>query len=169
MAYPNFNNYPNYNNQFYMQELQGMKDRIDSQMRQMQMQQSQQQQPQQAMQPITQNFQIAPQQNTASELESRFANNIDEVKNTFVMKTGLFITKDFNTLWIKNVNGDVKTFALNEIIEQDPKEIEIQNLKAELERMKGMISNESNTTDVNVEIPKTKSTGIPTTKRNNAK
>ena len=33
-------------------------------------------------QPITQNFQIAPTQNNTNELEAKYANNIDEVKNT---------------------------------------------------------------------------------------
>jgi len=159
MAYPYYSN-----NQFYAQELQSMRDRIDNQLRQFQQTQAQQQVPQ----PITQNFQLAPNP-TNNELESKYVNSIDDVKNTFVMKTGLFITKDFNTLWIKNVNGDVKTFALNEIIEQDPKEIEIQNLKAELERMKGMISNESAITNVDGEISESRPPKIPTNKRSNAK
>lgn len=165
MAYPM---YGNYNNQYYMQELQGMKDRIDSQLRQYQQQNQVQQQPA----PITQNFQIAPTNNN-NELEGRYANNIDEVRNTFVMKTGVFVNKDFTSLWIKNTNGDIKTFELNEVIEQDPKDVEIQNLKNEIERMKGMISyaNEPdvNNTDINEPIEDEKPKRISNNKRTNAK
>ena len=53
-----------------------------------------------------------------------------------------------NTLWIKNTNGDIRTFELNEIIPQDPKDIEINNLKKELQRMREMI-NYGNEPDVN--------------------
>lgn len=63
--------YPNYNNQFYMQDLQGMRDRIDRQLQQMQ----QISQPQQT--PITQNFQLAPSQNNSS---IKYAENLDDVK-----------------------------------------------------------------------------------------
>lgn len=145
MAYPM---YGNYNNQYYMQELQGMKDRIDSQLRQYQQQNQVQQQPA----PITQNFQIAPTNNN-NELESKYANNIDEVRNTFVMKTGIFVNKDLTSLWVKNTNGEIRIFELNEVIEQDEKDLEIQNLRNEIERMRGMINyaNESNvnSTDIN--------------------
>lgn len=144
MAYPM---YGNYNNQYYMQELQGMKDRIDSQLRQYQQQSQIQQQPA----PITQNFQIAPTNNN-NELESKYANNIEEVRNTFVVKTGIFINKDFTNLWVKNTNGTIRNFQLTEIIEQDPKDVEIQNLKNEIERMKGMINyaNESDVDSANI-------------------
>ena len=100
--------------------------------------------PQQPMaQPITQNFQLAPNP-TNNELESKYVNNIDEVKGIFVMKTGVFLNKELNTLWIKNTNGDIRTFELNELVEIDPKDREITMLKQELEKMKERISNESN-------------------------
>lgn len=130
----NYNYYPN--TQFYMQDLQNMKDRIDRQMQQIQ--QNQTQQP--VQQPITQNFQLAPNP-TNNELESKYANNIDEVKNTFVMKTGVFINKDFTNLWIKDVTGNIRTFKTEEIIEMDAKDKEILSLRKEIEKMKGMINN----------------------------
>lgn len=165
MAYPY---YPN--TQFYMQDLQNMRDKIDKQMQQMQQLNQNQMQPQQVPTNLTQNFQLAP--NTSNnELESKYANNIDEVKNTFVMKTGVFVNKDFSTLWIKNTNGDIRIFQLNEIIEQDPKDIEIQNLRNEIERMKGMILNDkqSDNSNANVEITTKKSTGVQRNKSSNAK
>ena len=96
--------YPMYNNQYYMQDLQNMKDKIESQMRQLQ-QQNQMQQPQMPTN-LTQNFQLAPQTNNNSELESRYAENIDEVRNTFVMKTGIFAKKDYSII------SNSGTFAL---------------------------------------------------------
>ena len=141
MAYPY---YPN--NQYYMQnmqDLQNMKERIDKQMQQMQQFNQNQMQQQPTPTNLTQNFQLAPNP-TNNELESKYANNIDEVRNTFVMKTGVFLNKELNTLWIKNTNGDIRTFELNELVEIDPKDREIAILKQELEKMKEMISNESN-------------------------
>lgn len=141
MAYPYYQN-----NQYYMQnmqDLQNMKERIDKQMQQMQQFNQNQMQNQQPIPQINQSFQLAPNPSN-NELESKYVNNIDEVKGIFVMKTGVFLDKDLNTLWIKNTNGDIRTFELNEVIETDPKDVEINNLKKELERMKEMISNESN-------------------------
>lgn len=146
MAYPM---YGNYNNQYYMQELQGMKDRIDSQLRQYQ----QQNQIQQPVQPqIHQNFQLAPQ-NNFSEIQAKYVSDINDVRNTFVMSTGMFLNKEMTTLWLKNTNGEIRTFNLNEIIEQDPKDIEINNLKQELENMKLLI-NENKSKEEGGKIPK---------------
>ena len=159
-------NYPMYGNaQMYMNELQNMRDRID---RQIQMQQ--QNQIQQTPQPITQNFQIAPTQSN-SDLESKFANNIDEVKNTFVMKTGIFITKDYSTIWIKDVSGNIRTFKTEEIIEMDEKDKEILMLKKQINEMKGMIenANECSNEYVDEQIAETKSTRVQNGKRSNAK
>ena len=141
MAYPYYQN-----NQYYMQnmqDLQNMKERIDKQMQQMQQFNQNQVQNQQPIPQINQSFQLAPNP-TNNELESKYVNNIDEVKGIFVMKTGVFLNKELNTLWIKNTNGDIRTFELNELVEIDPKDREITMLKQELEKMKEMISNESN-------------------------
>ena len=140
MAYPYYQN-----NQYYMQnmqDLQNMKERIDKQMQQMQQfNQNQMQQPQ--IPQVNQTFQLAPNP-TNNELESKYANNIDEVKGIFVMKTGVFLNKELTTLWIKSTNGDIRTFELNEIIETDPKDREIAMLKRQIEEMKEMIVSESN-------------------------
>lgn len=135
--YP-YNN--NYNQQFYMQDLQAMKDRIDKTMQQYQQSQVQNQQQQPVQPQIHQSFQLAPQ-GSISEIQAKYVSDINDVKNTFVMNIGLFVNKEMNTLWLKNINGDIRIFALNEIIEQDPKDIEINNLKQELENMKLLINN----------------------------
>ena len=135
---------PNYNpymNNVYLQDLQNMKDKIDRTMQQYQHQQHQQQQ-QPTMQPITQNFQLAPQQPN-SELEAKYATNIDEVKNTFVIKTGIFATKDFSMIWVKDVTGNIKTNKTEEVIELDEKDRQIQELKKQISELKGVIENAS--------------------------
>jgi hypothetical protein len=131
-------NYP-YNYNPYIQEYQAMRDRIDSNIRQMQQQQMQQQNQMIPQQPITQNFQIAPVQQQ-NELQAKYVNSIDEVKNIFVMREGLFVNKDMTTLWLKNINGDIKTYSLSEVIEIDPKDAEISNLKTELANMRALLS-----------------------------
>lgn len=167
MNYPMFSNN---NNPMYMQNLQSlqdMRDRIDSQMKQMQ---QQNQMPQPVAQPITQNFQLAPTQ-TNNELESKYADNIETVKNTFVMKTGIFLNKDFSTLWVKDVTGNIRTFRTEEVIEMDEKDKEIYMLKRQLEEMKGMMSNanESANANVNEQITKSKPPRVQNDKRSNAK
>lgn len=167
MAYPYYSN-----NQYYMQnmqDLQNMKERIDKQMQQMQ-QFNQNQMQQQPIPQINQSFQLAPNP-TNNELESKYVNNIDEVKGIFVMKTGVFLNKELNTLWIKNTNGDIRTFELSEIIDIDPKDKEIAMLKQELEKMKEMISNESNVnnTDYDGADESKNATKLSNNKRSNAK
>ena len=167
MAYPY---YPN--NQIYMQnmqDLQNMREKIDRQMQQMQ-QLNQNQMQQQPVPNVTQNFQLAPNPNS-NELESKYVNNIDEVKGIFVMKTGVFLNKELSTLWIKSTNGDIRTFELNEIIPQDPKDKEIAMLKKQIEEMKEMIVNESdvNNSDFNEPNESKNATKLSNNKRTNAK
>lgn len=167
MAYPY---YPN--NQIYMQnmqDLQNMREKIDNQMRQMQ-QLNQNQMQQQPVPNVTQNFQLAPNPNS-NELESKYVNNIDEVKGIFVMKTGVFLNKELNTLWIKNTNGDIRTFELKEVIPQDPKDTEILMLKKQIEEMKEMIANESNVDNSNIdgELKSKNATKLSSRKQSNAK
>ena len=120
--------------------------------------------------PITQNFQLAPNP-TNNELESKYANNIDEVKGIFVMKTGVFLDKELNTLWIKSTNGDIRTFELKEVIPQDPKDTEILMLKKQIEEMKEMIANESNVDNSNIdgELKSKNATKLSSRKQSNAK
>ena len=158
-----YNYYPN--NQFYMQDFQNMRDRIDRQMQQLQ---SQNQQP--VQQPITQNFQLAPNP-TNNELESKYVNSIDEVKNTFVMKTGIFLTKDFKTLWVKDVTGNIKTYKTEEVIELDEKDREILDLQKQVNELKGMIKDATkhDNTDIVEPVENKKSARVSINKSSNAK
>lgn len=162
-------NYPIYNNsQYYLQNLQDMRDKIDNQIKNYQ--QTQMQQPMAQPTNLTQNFQLAPQTNN-NELESKYADNIDVVKNTFVSKTALFINKDFTTLWIKDATGNVRTFRTEEVIELDDKDKEIIQLKKQIQEMKGMITNanELHNADVDEPITSEKQTRVSNSKRTNAK
>jgi len=170
MAYPY---YPN--NQLYMQnmqDLQNMREKIDRQMQQMQQFNQNQMQQQPQIPQVNQTFQLAPNP-TNNELESKYANNIDEVRNTFVMKTGVFVNKDFTSMWVKTTDGNIKIYELNEVIQQDPKDVEINNLKKELQRMKEMINygNESDVDNSNINEPNESktTTKLSNNKRTNAK
>ena len=164
----NYPMYPNnqYNNQYYMQSLQDMRASIDNQMRQLQ---NQQQPQQQSPTNLTQNFQLAPQSN--NELECKYANNIDDVKNTFVMRTGVFVNKDFTSMWLKGTDGSIRTFKTEEVIEMDDRDKEIMSLKKQIEEMKGMIANasERNNSNIDGEFEDEKSSKLQNNKRTNAK
>lgn len=166
MAYPYYQN-----NQYYMQnmqDLQNMREKIDRQMQQMQQFNQNQMQQQPAPTNLTQTFQLAPQINSNSELQCQYADNIDEVKGIFVMKTGVFLNKELNTLWIKNTNGDIRTFKLEEIIEIDERDKEILMLRKQIEEMKGMI-NYANESDVNNTVINESNESKTTTKLSNNK
>lgn len=130
--------YPNYNNQFYMQDLQGMRDRIDRQLQQMQ------QMPQPS---INQTFQLAPSQNNSS---IKYAENLDEVKKELVLGDTLFINKSFTTMWLKNARGETKTYEVKEMVIINPSELKIKELtgenevlRKEIESLKESITNAS--------------------------
>ena len=135
------NNYPMYNSQFYMQNLQDMKDRIDKQMQQLQIQNQNQAQMQQP-QAITQNFQLAPTQSNNTDMDAKYVENGDEVKNTLTLKNTLFVNKDMTMLWFKNTGGDIKKYSMMEIVELDPKDKEIAELKQQIANMQNMIMNQ---------------------------
>ena len=162
-----YNYYPN--NQFYMQDLQNMKDRIDRQMQQIQ-QQNQMQQTQPQVPQINQSFQLAPSP-TNNELESKYVDNIEQVKNTFVMKTGIFLTKDFKTLWVKDVTGNIKTYKTEEIIELDEKDREILDLQKQVNELKGMIKDATkyDNTNITQSIENQEPKRVSDSKRSNAK
>ena len=115
----------------YMQSLQAIKDNADRQMRELQSQQNYYQPPQ-----VTQNFQLAPM-NNQNELEGKFVSDIKEVEDTFVIKTGVFLTSDLSMLWVKDSSGKIRTFNTNEVIELDEKDKEILALKDEIAKLKG--------------------------------
>ena len=142
-----------YNNQMYQQDLQNMRDRIDRQLQQIQ------QNPNTGLPtPITQNFQLAPNQSSTG---IKYVSNIDDVKRELVFSDTIFLNKEYNTMWIKNTKGDIRTFSIMEMIQKDEKDIEIENLQAQILELKGMINNAEHA-NANVDEPTTskKSTNV---------
>lgn len=94
-------------------------------------------------QPITQNFQIAPNSSSI-----RYANNLEEVQKEFILNDTPFFSKDMTVLWVKSPSGDVKTYELNEIVEKDEKDLRIELLMSQIEELrKEVINNEHITND----------------------
>lgn len=92
---------------------------------------------------LTQNFQIAPQNRDSI----RYANSLEEVQKDMVIGDTPYFSKDMTILWVKNTQGQVKTYELNEIVPKDEKDLQIELLMAQIEELKGMINNESNDTN----------------------
>lgn len=111
-----------YNNQMYMQDLQNMRDRID---RQMQLATHNQQQ----TAPITQNFQLAPNQPNQN---IKYASSTEDVRKELVFADTLFVNKEYTLLWYKNASGEIKNYELKEIIELDEKDKKIADLEAKI-------------------------------------
>lgn len=148
-----------YNNQMYMNDLQGLRDRID---RQMQM--VGQAPPQTA--PITQNFQLAPNQGNTG---IKYVSSIEDVKKELVFVDTLFVNKEYTMLWFKNASGEVKTYELKEVIELDERDKKIAELEAKLNMLEKekTINEQSNVKNDAGAITSNKSTSSSSDKSSN--
>lgn len=149
-----------YNSGMYMPSV----DRINKQIEDLQNLKSQMQNPMQmpnsATPAINQTFQLA-NTNNMNDFDGKYANNIDEVKNTLALKNMLFVNKEMNILWLKDVTGNIKSYTLTEIVELDEKDKKIMELEKQIESMKGMILNaKSDNVNVDEPIAKSKSTNV---------
>lgn len=117
-------------------------DRINGQINELQKMKEQMQQ--MATQPptnLTQNFQLAP----SNKEVIRYSNSKDDVEKEVVFGDTPYFSKDMSVVWIKNAKGDIKTYALNEIVPKDEKDIKIEYLQAQIEELKkGIKEHESN-------------------------
>lgn len=131
------NPYMNYQQNFNQQSIN---ERIDNQIAQLN--QMKEQLKNNNQQPaINQTFQLAP----TNSHTMRYANTIDDVSKETVYFDTPFFSKDMSILWVKGVNGDIKTYELNEIVPKDEKDLKIDFLMAQIEELKkGMSKNESN-------------------------
>lgn len=149
-----------YFNQQYQQDLINMRERIDRQL-----QQSQNPPQMQQPVPITQNFQLAPNQNQNG---IKYVNSIDDVKKELVFVDTLFVDKEYTQLWLKNALGEVKTYKLEPIIELDEKDRKIAELTAKIDMLESEMKNsESSTNDnkhINATDTKSKSSGFSNSK-----
>lgn len=122
-----------YNNPYmnnYQQNVaqQNLNERIDNEIERLKQMKTNIQQP---IQPITQNFQFAPANNGI-----KLVNNVDDVKKELTIMETPFINSDYSTLWIKNAKGDIRTFALEEILPKDDKDILIEQLRQEIKHLR---------------------------------
>lgn len=126
-------------------------DRINANMNELERLKQQLQQPQQVQQPITQNFQLAPQNRDVI----KYATSIEEVNRDMVIGDTPYFSKDMSVVWIKNTKGEIKTYELTEIIPKDSKDLQIELLQSQIEELKGMIKNERINSNVNAEQDET--------------
>lgn len=128
-----------YNNP-YIYNPQPSIDRINSQIAELEKLKSQiPQQPIPQPTNLTQNFQLSPSSNGI-----KYATSIDEVKKEMTLFMTPFFSKDMSVLWIKNPDGSIRSYELNEIIQKDEKDIKIDLLMAEIEELKkGSVKDES--------------------------
>ena len=129
---------------------QNIGEQIDYQINQLQQMKEQMKNQQPA---INQTFQLAPTNHTM-----RYANTIDDVSRETVYFDTPFFSKDMSVVWIKSVKGDIKTYELNEIIPKDEKDMQIDLLIAQIEELKGMMSNEQPNTNADAEQVSTSTT-----------
>lgn len=135
----NYNPYGmNYQMQNQVQNLQDLRDRIDRQMQQVQQNQNQFMQQQQQPQ-IQQTFQLSNPNQNNSDFDGKYAESIEDVKNTLVFKNSLFVNKDMSKMWIKDTVGNIRIFNLEEEIQVDENIAEINNLKKELSEVKALL------------------------------
>lgn len=135
-----------YNGMYVPYSQQANLDRINNQIRELENMRNQYQGMAQQQMPsstgITQNFQLAPNSQNTSKIN--YAENIEDVKKELVFGDTLFVNKEYSQLWLKTAQGDIKIFELKEIIEIDPKDLEIAQLRAKIDMLeKGSVKNES--------------------------
>ena len=116
---------------------------------------------------INQTFQLASTNNNIM----RYADNIDEVKKNIVISETPFFSKDMSVMWLKNTNGDIKSYTLAEIIEKDEKDIMIESLQLKLNEMEEKIKNATEYNNNNVDEPASheKSSNVSNVKSRNTK
>ena len=141
-------------------------DRINAQIDELEKMKTQLQQPIQQPTNLTQNFQLAPNNNSAI----RYANSMEEVEKNMILGDTPFFSNDMSVVWIKNTKGEIKTYELNEIVKKDEKDLIIESLQMQLNEMKGRMENaKSDGDDVSKSIKSTESTSISNGKSSNAK
>lgn len=154
-----------YNNP-YIYNAQPSVDRINAQINELEKMKSQMQQPVQAPTSLTQNFQLAPTNRDVI----KYASSIEEVNKDIVIGDTPYFSKDMSVVWIKNTKGEIRTYELNEIVQKDDKDIEIDMLKAQINELKGMITNaKSDDDNVNEPIESDKSTNVSNGRTSKAK
>ena len=148
--------------QFYMPDLQNMRDKIDMQMRQFQQPMPN---PNQQTPAINQTFQLSNPQQNNNDFDGKYVANVEEVKNTLTLKNTLFVNKEMTILWFKDAAGNIKSYSLSEIIELDEKDKKIIELQRQIEELKGVVINaKSDTINVDESTTRAKSSNVQNNK-----
>ena len=130
-------------------------DRINNQINQLENMRKQLQQPMQQPTNLTQNFQLAPNRDVI-----RYANSIDEVGKDVVTGDTPFFSRDMSVVWIKNTNGEIKTYELNEVVLKDEKDMKIDFLMAQIQELKKGMEKYEHDTNVDGAIEDEKPTNV---------
>ena len=141
--------YPNYNPPYYMMDKPP--------------QAFQQPQPANTTPNINQTFQLAPNQSNSN---FRYANSIEEVRKELVFGDTIFVNKTMDRMWLKNARGEAKEYELIEIVEVDPKDAEIKKLQGQIEELKKVIEDATNSIKSNDEQPRGKRPAISRSNKN---
>ncbi len=110
---------------------QAMIDRINLQIQELEKTRSQLQQPNSLQPSINQTFQLAP--NSTGGI--KYADTLEEVQKEMIYQDTPIFSKNMSVVWIKKVNGDIKTYSLTEIVAKDDKDIQIECLLARVEEL----------------------------------
>jgi hypothetical protein len=141
---------------------QSLNEKIDNEIERLKQMKTNMQQP---VQPITQNFQLAP-----SHTGIRYANSLEEVQKEVVYVDTPYFSKDLSVLWLKNAKGDIRAYELREIVQKDEKDILIDSLQMQLNELREEIKN-AKSNDKHIDEPDTneKSTSVSTSKSTSKK
>ena len=131
-----------YNNPYNFVNNQNINDRIDSEIERLKQMKTNMQ----PVQPITQNFQLAP-----SHTGIRYANTIEDVQKEIVYVDTPYFSKDLSVLWLKNAKGDIKAYELKEIVQKDEKDILIDSLQMQLNELREEIRNAKSSNEYAIE------------------
>lgn len=111
---------------------QGFSERIDNEITRLQQMKEQMQKPVQQPTNLTQNFQLAP----ANSHTMRYANTIEDVSRENVYFDTPYFSKDMSVLWVKGVNGNIKTYELTEIVQKDERDLLIESLQMQVTELR---------------------------------
>lgn len=124
---------------------QGFSERIDNEITRLQQMKEQIQKPVQQPTNLTQNFQLAP----SNSHTMRYANTIEDVSRENVYFDTPFFSKDMSVLWVKGVNGNIKTYELSEIVPKDDKDLLITNLQMQIEQLRKEMDSNAKSNNAN--------------------
>lgn len=123
-------------------------DKLNEEINKLERMKTQMQQPVQQPTNLTQNFQLAPTNRDVI----KYANSLEEVQRDMVIGDTPYFSKDLSVVWIKNTKGEIKTYELSEIIPKDEKDLQIELLQSQVNKLQKEV-NKYEQFDTNVGEP----------------